>query len=485
MFKRRFKSLKMDIKDILRKGYLVSPSLMSKTALIEQVFEKIPKGVTVINETLINQLLSPVKEDVIVDYPVDILKNYSGFMKKREVDDFVNYFKNRYTTISEMLKGRTELQNSLSIRRFLGGQNKDVSFIGIVVDKRVSKNGNILVQLEDTTGIVTAIITKTKTDLFKLANDIVVDEVIGVTGACNGNFVFCNSLFYPDVPISNEFKKCGDDIYAAFISDIHVGSKMFLPKPLNNFIQWINGNYGDSYSRELASKVKYLFVVGDLVDGVGIYPEQDRELEIKDVNLQYEECSRYLDQIRKDIKIITCGGNHDALRLSEPQPMLDKDYAKSLYEIKNMQMVTNPSYVNIHKKNGFPGFTVLMYHGYSFDYYISNVESIRLNGGYDRADLVMKFLLQKRHLAPSHSSTLYIPDIKEDPLVIKDIPDFFVSGHIHKMSVGFYRGITTLCSSCWQGKTIFQEKVGHHPEPGRVPLINLGTREVKVMKFCD
>ena len=124
-----------------------------------------------------------------------------------------------------------------------------------------------------------------------------------------------------------------------------------------------------------------------------------------------------------------------------------------------------------------------MYHGYSFDYYIANVDDIRNQGGYDRADLVMKFLLQRRHLAPTHTSTLYIPEIREDPLVIGSIPDFFVTGHVHKCSVSNYKNITLISGSCFQTKTPFQEKVGHHPEPGKIPIVNLKTREIKILKF--
>ena len=126
---------------------------------------------------------------------------------------------------------------------------------------------------------------------------------------------------------------------------------------------------------------------------------------------------------------------------------------------------------------------MLLYHGYSFDYYVAEVESIRANGGYDRADLIMKFLLQKRHLAPTHTSTLYVPDTKSDFLVIDKVPDFFVSGHIHKASATNYKGITLISSSCWQGKTAYQEKVGHNPEPSRVPVVNLRTRQMKILKF--
>ena len=145
--------------------------------------------------------------------------------------------------------------------------------------------------------------------------------------------------------------------------------------------------------------------------------------------------------------------------------------------------VKNPALINIHSSNSFSGFDLLLYHGYSFDYYVANVESIRNGGGYDRADLIMKFLLQRRHLAPTHTSTLYIPDVRKDYLVIEQIPDFFIAGHIHKSYVSNYRNITMVCGSCWQAKTPFQEKVGHNPEPARVPIINLQTREIKILRF--
>ncbi|MBU1973927.1 MAG: hypothetical protein KKH52_00865, partial [Nanoarchaeota archaeon] len=156
---------------------------------------------------------------------------------------------------------------------------------------------------------------------------------------------------------------------------------------------------------------------------------------------------------------------------------------EKLFNIPNIILVANPAIINIGQSENFSGFNVLMYHGFSFDYYVSEVESIRMNGGYHRADLIMQFLLKRRHLAPAFTSTPYFPGYDEDPLLIKTIPDFFLSGHIHYCSVANYRGVTMICGSCWQGKTSFQEKLGHEPEPGRVPLVNLKTREVKILKF--
>ena len=95
----------------------------------------------------------------------------------------------------------------------------------------------------------------------------------------------------------------------------------------------------------------------------------------------------------------------------------------------------------------------------------------------------MQFLLKRRHLAPSHTSTLYIPDANKDHLVIDTLPDIFVTGHVHKAVITNYRNITLVCGSCWQSKTVFQEKVGHNPEPARVPVLNLKTRQFRLLKF--
>ena len=82
--------------------------------------------------------------------------------------------------------------------------------------------------------------------------------------------------------------------------------------------------------------IRYLYVVGDLVDGVGVYPGQEEDLAIKDISKQYEELAKLLKTVREDITIIVCGGQHDALRRAEPQPGLGKDFAKSLLEIPNL-----------------------------------------------------------------------------------------------------------------------------------------------------
>lgn len=414
---------------------------------------------------------------------VKVVFSYIEKPEKKEVADFVSIFNKRYNLLKNILLGRQELQGATSIKRILQKNQKEkVMIIGIVKDKYITKNNNIILTLEDPTGQITVVVSKTS-GVYKTARDIVLDEVLGISGMNGESAIFANNIYMPDVPSNNPLKKSPDKGYAIFISDIHMGSTNFLEKEFKKFLKWINGNAGSDDHKEIAKNLKYIFLVGDLVDGIGIYPGQERELVIQDIYKQYEEVAKLLRQIPSDKKIIICPGNHDAVRIAEPQLPLYEDLAKPLWDMPNVIMVSNPSIINIHSSKNFQGLDVLLYHGYSFDFYVANVETIRKKKGYDNPEIIMKFLLQKRHLAPTHGSNLYVPDKTTDPLVIKKVPDIFVSGHIHKASMLNYRNITLICSSCWQSITSFQEKVGHHPEPARVPVLNLKTREMKILRF--
>ena len=415
---------------------------------------------------------------------VKVITSHKDEPKKRDIQDFIDHFNVRYKLLEKILKRHQELQSTISISKLLNKKEKEnLAVIGMIVEKKVTKNGNLLIILEDPTGRINVIVNKNKPDLFREAKDLVHDEVVGVLGVNFEKVIFANNIVWPDVPTNKELTKIKEEKYVIFLSDLHVGSSKFLPDDFEKFLKWINCEMGNEQQKHIARNVEYIFIAGDLVDGVGIYPEQDKELDIKDIYEQYKECARLLDKIPKHIPLIICPGNHDSLRISEPQPPLPKDYAKPLHELSNAILVSNPSYININATEDHPGFDVLMYHGYSFDHFIAEVDSLRNQGGYDRPDLIMKFLLKRRHLAPSHLSTLYIPDTQKDANVIDKIPDFLLSGHIHKSSTSNYRNITMICGSCWQAKTLFQEKVGHNPEPSRVPIVNLKTRDVKILKF--
>ena len=307
------------------------------------------------------------------------------------------------------------------------------------------------------------------------------DEIVALKCSGTRDMIFVNDIIFPDSRIL-EKKKSKYEEYAVFTSDIHVGSDKFLEKNFVKFISWINGNVGDANQKKEALKVKYLFITGDSIDGVGVYPDQEAQLLIKDVNEQYKKLSELLLSIRPDVNIILCAGQHDAVRVAEPQPIIGEYYGSSLNLLNNIYLVTNPSLVSIGKEVKLK---VLMYHGASMHGIINEIDSLRLNKAHNSPTSVVKYMLKKRHLAPTHSLVTYIPLEKEDALLINEIPDIVATGDLHRPEISEYNGILLIASSCWQSKTPFEEKVGNNPDPCKVPIFNLKTREMKILDFSQ
>jgi len=447
---------------------------------VEEVKARAEKG----DAKAYEKLLSLAADGELEEKGMRIIHNYTKKSLKRRYEDFVAHFNQRFRALRTILLRRVELQGATAIARIAGRpKNERVSLIAMIKEKSITKNKNVMLTLEDQTGECKAIITAKKSELMALGRDLVLDEVIGVKGAVGDGIIFVNDLFLPDVPLTHELKKGVEEEYLAIIGDPQVGGKEFLAEDFEKMLAWFNGEIGNPSQRALAAKVTYVVVIGDLVEGVGIYPGQEEDLIIKDIKEQYRAFAALLRCIPKHIHIICIPGNHDAGRIAEPQPPIYKDFAEELYAMENVTMLSSPSLVTIGIKDGFDGFTLLLYHGYSLIYYADNVPSIRERGGQKRTELIMKFLLQRRHLAPTHKSNLYIPDPDEDPLVIDTVPDIFITGHVHRVSSAVYRGVTLVNASAWCDITENQEKRGLEPQPGRLPLINLQTRDIKVINF--
>ena len=460
---------------LLEEGILTSSDLKE----IEDVdgFIKFLKerGEVVATNTLYLQFKEKKKKRDFGNSLVRIKKSFENSNRKLSIDDWVKYYNSRYNKIKKILLQREDIKDFVQIKDLKG---KPSTIIAMIYNIRQTAKGNYLVELEDPTGFVKGIVTPKKNS-FSQMKEIIQDQVLGVKGRKSGIFFFVDEFILPDIP-EKEKPKIDEDIFSVFISDTHVGSNMFLPKQFNKFIEWINGKIGNKSQIDMAKKVRYIFISGDLVDGVGVYPDQEKELEIKDIYKQYEKFTELISKIPEEIPIIVIPGNHDAIRLAEPQPVLPNDIVKNLYSLSNVIPASNPSVVNIHGINS-RGVDVLTYHGYSFDYLVSNVKEIE-KVGYEGADLIMKFLLRSRHLAPPHGATPIAP-LPEDFLVIDQVPDIFTAGHIHKAKISKYKGVLNIMSSCFQGRTSFQERVGHHPEPARVPVVNLKTFETRLIRF--
>ncbi len=415
---------------------------------------------------------------------VKVLAVYNGLEKKVEVDDFVKHFRARFNGMKNILQQRNGLENLTSINK-IGLKRQELSIIGIVYNKKITKNKNIILEMEDNTGKISVLVNRNKEELYNKAREVLLDDVIGIKGMGDKEFVFVNDIFYPDSFIEEKLKS-DEDESIAFISDVHVGSKMFLKDNFSKFISWLNGETGEDEERKEALKVKYLFIVGDTIDGVGVYPTQERLLELPDIEEQYKELARYLKMVRKDVNIILCPGQHDAVRVAEPQPPVGKDYGAALHEVENLILVSNPALVEVGKESrGKRRFRVLMYHGASFHGIINEIDELRLGKAHDSPTRVIKYLLKRRHLSPTHSFNPYIPHQDKDPMFIDIVPDIVATGDLHKSDVDVYNNVLMIASSCWQSITPFEEKMGNHPDPCKVPVFNMKTRRLRVLNFSQ
>lgn len=412
-----------------------------------------------------------------VESSVKIISSHMKNGKSLEVKDFVNYFKGRYNEMSSILQERNELENLTSINK-LSNEKQKVSLIGMIRDKQTTKNNNVIFEIEDLTGSTKVMISANKLELLKEAEDISLDSVIGFKGLGSKEILFVNEIIFPETHLIDR-KNSPVEEHALFIADLHYGSFKFMEKSFNKFIDYLNNEILNSPE---VSKIKYLFIIGDLITGVGNYPNQEKDLAVPDLEEQFIGVANLLNKIRKDIKIIIIPGNHDCVRIMEPQPLLDERYAWPLYQIPNVLVAENPSLINIGQTENFPGFNVLCYHGFSFPYYANNISKLMVEKTMNSPEKIMKYLLKQRHLAPTHGSTQYFPSEK-DHLFIKKIPDIFVAGHTHKSGVTYENNVLVISASTWEGMTSYQEKFGNKPDHCKVPMFNLKTRAVKILDF--
>ncbi|CAD7766939.1 MAG: DNA polymerase II small subunit [Candidatus Argoarchaeum ethanivorans] len=237
------------------------------------------------------------------------------------------------------------------------------------------------------------------------------------------------------------------------------------------FISWLRGEINDEKT-PASDNIKYLVIAGDLVDGIGIYPGQEKELLINDVYAQYEQAAEYLKEIPEHINIIISPGNHDAVRQAEPQPCLP-DEITGLFNKNNTTFVGNPAMV------GLEGIKILIYHGRSIDDFVAAMPNVN----YKDPTIAMKEMLKRRHLSPIYGGRVLIAPEKKDHFVIDKIPDILHCGHVHTANIGKYRNVTLINSGTWQSQTEFQKRVNLKPDPAIATTVDLNTLQTQMIKF--
>jgi len=379
---------------------------------------------------------------------------------------FVTTFRDRYERLSKLLRSRVNHRPASAIAAMPGGSEAEL--VGLVNDIRSTASGHWLIELEDTTGTFPALVMKDR-PIAELVDELLLDECVAVQGTLSDDagILFTDSIHFPDVPRTFRPNTADRHVQAALISDVHVGSQEFMADAWNRFADWLHTNE--------AEHVEYLLIAGDMVEGVGIYPNQDEELDIIDIFDQYEAFSEHLKSVPGDLEIVMIPGNHDAVRLAEPQPGFDEEL-REIMSAHDPRITGNPSTVAIE------GVSVLMYHGVSLDEVIAELPSDKAS--YDEPHKAMYQLLKKRHVAPQFGGHTRVAPEEKDYLVIENVPDIFHTGHVHKLGWGKYHNVLAVNSGCWQSQTDFQKKVNINPDVAHAPIVDLDTLEMTVRKFA-
>lgn len=383
------------------------------------------------------------------------------------VAGFANYFMDRFETLRGMLQKRRDLVGASTIDRVLDPKRlmveREVKVIGMVNEVRECRSGDRVVELEDETGRLIVLISKDN----RLANESILnDEVIGIIGkpTARDKKIVASAIIRPDVPHGSQMERRDLSSVIGFLSDVHVGSNTFLKRPWEDMIDWVKIE-----GPEMG--LQYLVVPGDCVDGIGIYPNQEEELEIEDIIEQYRVLAEMLKDIPDHIQVIVQPGNHDAVRPAEPQPAFSGEIGK-LFDSSTV-LIGNPAYFEVEGRN------ILSYHGKSFDDLMSSVKGL----SYSNPMQAMKEMLKRRHLVSIYGGRTPIAPERKDFLVIDKVPDIFVTGHVHGAGLDHYNGVRLINASTWQSQTPFQKMHNFNPDPAKLILVHLGTGATHVEDF--
>jgi len=389
------------------------------------------------------------------------------------VENFTEYFRDRFRIIRRIIKSHVEMGAPMKISqsRFMDRESK---IIGMVMDVSKTKNGHVGLTLEDDSGEIFVLIHKDS----ELINEAILkDEVVGFVGKVStgsrgkpgfekrSDMFIPSAIHRPRMPVARTQRRAPKDLEVAFLSDIHAGSAHFLSDAWSRFTDWMN-------SPE-AKNVKYMVVAGDLVDGIGVYPNQDEELSILDIYKQYDEVAKLLSPIPERVKIILQPGNHDAVRPSEPQPALPDKFRGSFGS--NVAFVGNPCYFSI------AGVEILSYHGRSIDDLVGAIPGV----SYQDPVPPMLEMLKRRLLAVSYGGKTPLAPEARDYMVINPVPDILVTGHVHRTAIHRISGMTLINASAWQSQTPFQKMHNFHPDPAKVIVTNLKTGRCRIKDFLD
>lgn len=458
-----------DVEEILLKcseeelRYIVNYSKKNSIFTLDKskvvaILEKRAESIEVVTQKQV--LARDIDEDIKVRKDNTILKTVGN------VESFVSLYRSRFIKIARLFPPESNDEFlEIDDYRDLDNTRKKIQVIGMVFRKNISKEGNLVLDLEIPThdkeefGIRRFVVKKDDV-LFEKKDQLLEDDVIRIKAEWLGNIGIVKDIEYPDLNQQISPKRTENDVGILYISDLHFGSKHTNKKKINKVVEFLKYN-------QRASFIKYVVIVGDNVEGIGIYPEQEKELEVVEIDKQYKQFMEFIESLPDHVVPIFIPGNHDATTRNEPTQIILKDLVD-----KYKYSLPNPVYVDIH------GVKHLIYHGTSLDSYINTIPGMSYQEGGKAAIEMVK----RRHLSSILNGNPVAP-FEQDILVMDELPHVFPLGHIHKRFHLKYKGMYIINPGTFQEQTPFQKKVNLNPDVGYGYVLNLRTMELMSVTF--
>jgi DNA polymerase II small subunit len=400
---------------------------------------------------------------------------------KPDFSAFRKLFQNRFERLSKIFLENFKSSELILKRKMVEeevSKYKSGVLLGMVQDTRVLHTNKFVIQLEDPESeIITNCVMVQDSPSFPEYRDILRDTVIGISGVLPKNFKEGNvtAFWGRDVirpgfaPIS--FKGTSDPHKILFIADLHFGSKYFSRGVFAKLIKFLTLQDLDPTYESIAKEIKTIIVVGDLVDGVGRFSNQKDQISSLSYQTQYEGLAKILVEIPSHIQIFIVPGEHDATQAALPQPAIDKQISQALLAIPNLTSHGNPLRLSLEDMK------LLIFHGQgTYELFQKDFQKIHSNPA-----IAIKQLLEYRHLSPEYGSYNPLAPFNKDYLVIDEIPDVIVSGHLHHAYFEEYKGIKIISCGTFQRENPRRSQLEKQVSLGIIPILDMVSGNVEII----
>ena len=210
---------------------------------LEKIIKEIVKEKTRQKQYQINQndleTYLGIKDDPSLQNELKVLSDPSLKITSGEgVKGYNALFSSRFNKLKRIILERPEskMLKSIAVVKSTKLEN-DVYVCGLVTARNAERNITKLV-LEDPSGSFEGIIFDE--ELQKSAGTLLLDQfvMVRVTSAKNSGLMI-KDLIMPDLP-DQKINKSEREVFAVFLSDLHIGSKYFMEDELTEFVKWIS-----------------------------------------------------------------------------------------------------------------------------------------------------------------------------------------------------------------------------------------------------